>query len=141
VTKYANDAVVEFQAPAAVGPRAVMVSSRVSGTISAIHVSNGQTVRLGQLLVEIDSGSDSPFNRIFSPIDGVVSGAPDSVGARVQLGQTIVTLYGADGAAAAPLPSPNPQVQTQSADPPLENIIEAIDFRGSAAFLKIRSAP
>jgi HlyD family secretion protein len=54
------------------------------------------------LLVKIDSGSDSPYNRVTSPIDGIVSGVPESVGVRVQPGQPIMTLYDGNGPAATP---------------------------------------
>jgi pyruvate/2-oxoglutarate dehydrogenase complex dihydrolipoamide acyltransferase (E2) component len=127
----------------------------VSGTISSVHVQNGQTVRQGQPLVDIDSGSDSPFNRILSPIDGVISNSTTQVGGRVEPGVRLMTISRPVAAAAAvpspairevptltsnfapefdsasALPPPNPQVQTLSAEYPPENIVEAIDFNGS----------
>ncbi|HEY6346689.1 MAG TPA: GWxTD domain-containing protein [Bryobacteraceae bacterium] len=113
------------------GATIVLVAPRVSGTISSVRVQNGQTVRQGQPLVDIDSGSDSPFNHILSPIDGVISNSTAQVGGRAEPGVPLMTVSPAPVAAAAPLPSPNPQVQTLSAERPPENIVEAIDFRGS----------
>jgi pyruvate/2-oxoglutarate dehydrogenase complex dihydrolipoamide acyltransferase (E2) component len=138
------------------GATIVLVAPRVSGTISSVHVQNGQTVRQGQPLVDIDSGSDSPFNHILSPIDGVISGSTAQVGGRAEPGVRLMTISATSATAAAAVPSPvirevptltsnfapelnsasalpppNPQVQTLSAERPPENIVEAIDFQGS----------
>jgi GWxTD domain-containing protein len=84
------------------GATIVFVAPRMSGTISRIFVRNYQTVQQGQLLLEIDSGGGSPINRILAPIGGIVSGAPDSVGRKVQPGQTIMTISSSTATAATP---------------------------------------
>jgi len=64
------------------------IAARGSGTVVAVHVTAGQTVTVGQLLVELDS-DNPPYNRILSPVAGTVLGNFLQVGQRVGTGQSL----------------------------------------------------
>jgi GWxTD domain-containing protein len=64
------------------------VAARASGTVVAIHVTAGQAVTVGQLLVELDS-DNPPYNRILSPVVGTVLGNFLQVGQRIRSGQPL----------------------------------------------------
>jgi GWxTD domain-containing protein len=64
------------------------VAARGSGTVVAIHVTAGQAVAVGQLLVELDL-DNPPDNRIVSPVAGTVLGNFLQVGQRVARGQPL----------------------------------------------------
>ena len=79
-------------APAASAPAGsgTPVNAPLPGTILSVNVSNGQTVKAGQVLVVIEAMKME--NEIFAPKDGTVAQVVAKPGAQLDTGDPIVVL-------------------------------------------------
>ena len=73
------------------------VAVGATGSVVALHVADGDTVKRGQLLLETVSGDlDGLYatgNRITSTVSGVVSSVNASAGATLNKGDTVLSVY------------------------------------------------
>ena len=81
------------------------VIPRAAGTVVALYVQDQQFVKVGQPLALLDL--PAPFDKIYTPIDGIVTGLTARVGDRLQRGQRLLQITPqAPSAASAPNSEP-----------------------------------
>ena len=88
--KAAAPAAAPKAAPAAAPAGATAVTAPMPGTINAIKVSNGQSVKKGEVLVVLEAMKME--NEIMAPADGVVASVNVTKGATVNTGDVLVSL-------------------------------------------------